>query len=134
MAYFEWGSDLKVGNALLDHDHQQLVGLVNQLHSATCQGKGKEVVGGILGELIRYTQEHFHREEQYMESVRYPALASHKVEHTQLLSKVRELQHRFKDGDGTVAAHVSSFLRDWLSLHIMRSDKKLAALIAHKES
>jgi len=127
VAYFEWGDDLSVGNSLIDHDHQRLIALVNDLHTATTQGEGREVVGGILTELITYTRAHFQREEHHMQAVRYPKLAEHRRLHQELLEKVLELETRHKAGHVTVAAQVSTLLRDWLSIHIRRADKEFAA-------
>lgn len=134
MSFFPWNDDLSVGNALLDHDHRKLIGLVNELHSATSRGAGMEVVGKVLAELAAYAREHFQREEHHMERVRYPALDAHRCEHRELLEKVDALQHRFRNGDVTVAARVSMLLRDWLSIHIARSDRLLAAMIQSEGS
>ena len=63
MAYFEWAADLEIDHGPIDADHRQLVDLVNALHTATSQGQGQEVVGGVMARLITYTQQHFTREE-----------------------------------------------------------------------
>jgi hemerythrin len=129
MAYFEWGDDLAVGNSLIDHDHQGLIKLVNDLHDATQKGEGRSVVEGILNELLAYTQSHFQREEFHMAQVRYAAIDAHKLEHVAILKQILALQQQFAMGDITVATKVSAILRDWLSIHIMRSDKAFAKLI-----
>lgn len=126
MAYFEWGDDLSVGNDLLDRDHRNLIGLVNSLHTATSRGDGREVVGSIIAALIDYTQDHFQREERHMEAVRYPKREEHRRQHRELLDKVLEIEARFKAGHVTVAAQVSTLLRDWLSIHIRRADREFA--------
>lgn len=128
MAYFEWGDDLVVGNKLLDDDHRDLIGLVNELHTATSCGEGREVVGSILERLIDYTSSHFELEEAHMEKVGYPKLAQHRLQHEAMLKQARALQARFEAGNITVAAQVSALLRDWLSLHIRREDKAMARL------
>jgi len=126
MAYFEWGDDLSVGNSLIDHDHRRLIAFVNDLHTATSRGAGRDVVGRTIAALIAYTKEHFQREEHHMEALRYPKLAEHRRQHAELLDKVLELEARFNEGHVTVAAQLSNLLRDWLSLHIRRSDKDFA--------
>jgi hemerythrin len=133
MTYFKWGADLSVGNSFIDHDHRRLIGYVNDLHSATTKGKGREVVESILVALIKYTQEHFQREEHHMERMHFAGIEAHKQQHRELLQQVLALQEKYKEGHITVAAQVSHLLRDWLSLHIMKSDKKLAAAIRKVE-
>lgn len=132
MAYFIWADDMSVGNPQLDHDHQKLVELVNELHTATCSGEGRGVVGEVLQRLVTYTKEHFQREEHYMEQVQYAKTIEHKRQHQTLLKKVQELQARHEAGHVTVAAQASSLLRDWLSVHIRREDKQLAAVMKTK--
>lgn len=111
---------------MLDHDHRKLIGLVNDLHTATAQGEGRHVVGKILLRLIRYTEEHFQREEHHMEKNGYAKLEEHRRQHQELLQAVLGLQEKFNAGNVTVAAQVSMLLRDWLSLHITRKDKECA--------
>ena len=126
MAYFQWGDDLAVGNELIDQDHRKLINLVNDLHTATRQGQGRAVVGKILVELLEYTADHFRREESHMERIRYAAVEAHKQEHTEILKKVLALEGQYAGGQVTVAAKVSALLREWLSIHIMQSDKAFA--------
>lgn len=125
MAYFEWGDDLVIDHGPIDEDHQHLVALVNALHTATSQGCGQEVVGDILKDLMAYTQGHLQREEQIMAQVRFPRLEGHKKGHEQFVRDLEALQHKFEQGSITTASQLSTLLRDWLSLHIRRSDREI---------
>ncbi len=129
MAYFEWANDMVIDGGPIDADHQYLVRLVNELHTATSQGRGHEVVGRILEELIAYTVDHLQREERQMELVRFPNLVRHKKKHADFVASLERLQQRYEQGQITVAASLSSVLRDWLSLHIRRSDKELQVFL-----
>ncbi|MEW5887144.1 MAG: hypothetical protein AB1735_10685 [Pseudomonadota bacterium] len=53
MAYFEWADDLVIDRGPIDADHQKLVASINELHSATSQGRGREVVVELLDTLLR---------------------------------------------------------------------------------
>ena len=126
MAYFEWHHDIAIdGGGPIDQDHQLLVGLVNELHSATSRGAGRQVVGSILDRTIESTREHLRREEQLMEQKGFPDLAAHKSGHEAFMESLYALQGKHAQGHITVAAQLSSVLRDWLSLHICRNDKEL---------
>lgn len=129
MAYFEWAEDMAIDHGPIDADHQHLVQLVNDLHTATTEGRGHEVVGAILDDLIRYTDEHLSREERQMAATGFPQLEGHKVGHAHFVADLRRLQTRYQEGHITVAAQLSTVLRDWLSLHIRRSDKALQAFL-----
>lgn len=134
MAYFEWADDMVIDQGPIDEDHRHLVGLVNKLHTATSEGRGSEVVGGILDELIKYTQDHLTREERQMEAVKFPGLQGHKIGHQRFVAHLHQLQSKYRAGHISVAAQLSTILRDWLSLHIRRSDKELRDFLRRKQS
>jgi hemerythrin len=129
MAYFQWADDMAIDHGPIDQDHMVLVELVNQLHTATSQGLGCEVVGKVLEDLIRYTAEHLSKEEQLMQRAGFPHLEKHKLGHTKFIDDLRALQAKYEGGSITVAAQLSTVLRDWLSLHIRRSDKALMVFL-----
>ena len=89
MAYFEWADDMVIDNGPIDKDHQILVRQVNELHTATSEGRGHEVVGRLLDELIRDTVEHIRREEQEMARMGYPRLVQHKQGHDQFVADLQ---------------------------------------------
>lgn len=125
MAFFNWTDDLGTGNMRIDADHKHLVNLLNTLYDAMKAGKGNEVLGKILDELIQYTTTHFSREEALMQQIAYAHFAEHKAEHTKLVSAVMELQAKFKAGATTLSVAAFHFLSDWLRNHIRQNDVKL---------
>ena len=126
MAYFEWADDLAIdGGGPIDADHRKLVDLVNELHTATSEGRGMEIVANIMEQLVAYTTEHLHREEAEMAAVNFPNLERHKIGHAKFIESLQDLQKKYESGSITVASQLSTILRDWLSLHIRRSDKEL---------
>ena len=125
MAYFEWAQDMVIDNGPIDDDHRKLVEQVNLLHSATSQGRGQDVVAQLLGSIVADTQEHLRREEHLMEVAKFPDLERHKQGHARFVQELRQLQQKYQAGSITVAAQLSTLLRDWLSLHIRRNDKEL---------
>ena len=126
MAYFEWAQDMEIDQGPVDQDHQTLVRQVNELHTATSEGRGQEIVARLLDDLVRDTIEHIRREERWMETLNYPGLAEHKAGHERFVADLRALQAQYAAGSFTVARRLSSVLRDWLSLHIRRYDKDIA--------
>lgn len=125
MAFFEWADDFVIDEGPIDADHLQLVELVNELHTATKQGTGHEVVGDIMDRLIGYTHQHFAREEQIMASVKFSGLVAHQAGHQKIIKQIDALKKKHEEGSITVASQLSTLLRDWLSVHIRRSDKEL---------
>lgn len=131
MAYFEWADDMVIDNGVIDADHRQLVTLVNQLHTATSEGQGQEIVDQVLQEALKYTLEHLRREENLMASINFPHLASHKENHQKFVERLNLLRAKYDSGSITVASQLSTVLRDWLSLHIRRDDKELRKFLKH---
>jgi hemerythrin-like metal-binding protein len=129
MAVFFWSNKLSVGNDFIDADHQHWIDLLNQLHTEMNAGKGPEVLGPVLDELVAYTGEHFGREEDVMRQIGFAGYAEHKQAHDDLTREVRELQAKFRAGETRISVTVLKFLFDWLFQHIMTVDKKLAAVI-----
>lgn len=133
MAYFEWWEDMEIDQGPIDADHRTLIEQVNVLHTATSEGKGHEIVGALLAELINDTVEHIRREEQYMHSLGYPELPGHQQGHERFINDLRGLQKKYEAGSITVASQLSSVLRDWLSLHIRRYDKAVVPFLRQKK-
>lgn len=125
MAYFAWAQDMVIDGGPIDDDHKNLVRMVNELHDATTEGRGREVVGRILDELIRYTDDHLRKEEVIMAEAGFPNLERHRIGHQAFIDQLEKLRRRYQEGSIAVAAQLSTVLRDWLSIHIRRNDREL---------
>lgn len=134
MTYLTWSNDLAVGNTFIDGDHQKLIDMVNRLHEVMQEGRGKDVLGKVLNNLITYTKEHFRREEDLMQRIGYAGRAAHLHEHEKLLQQVMDLQEKFESGTATLSIQVLHFLRDWLINHIGKSDKALAEVVRTEQA
>ena len=124
MPIMNWNDNLSVGIDAMDTQHKKLVNLTNQLFDAMKQGKGKEVLEGVLSELVSYTQEHFSAEERLMQEHSYPALAGQKAQHQELLAQVSEFSNKLKAGELGISIDLCDFLQKWLKVHICKEDKQ----------
>ncbi|AJE04362.1 bacteriohemerythrin [Geobacter pickeringii] len=124
MALITWSDSLSVKVKQFDDQHKKLVDMVNQLFDAMKSGKGNQVMGDILKQLIAYTQTHFAAEERLMAQHAYPDYEAHKKEHNALVMQVLDLQKQFQEGKAVLTQNVMTFLRDWLSKHIQGDDRK----------
>src|SRR3954447_6185500 len=95
---FPWREAYSVGMPAIDTQHKGLIRLINELQSAMMEGRGKEAVGKILDELVRYTESHFSTEEAMLRQRGYSQIAPHCEEHKKLTAQVRELQAKFHAG------------------------------------
>ncbi|HAX91772.1 MAG TPA: hemerythrin, partial [Rhodospirillaceae bacterium] len=58
-----WSPSMSVGVDILDDDHKRIMVLINKLHEAMLEGKGKKLLGEIFDGLIAYIKLHFDSEE-----------------------------------------------------------------------
>ena len=124
MAFMKWSDDLSVGVGEIDGQHQRLVSLINALHDAMLEKRGKEVLGKVLADLAAYTQYHFSAEEQYMQKFGYGDYAAHRREHQAFVAKVGEFAKGFEEGRLGLSIQVMNFLRGWVATHIRGSDMR----------
>jgi hemerythrin len=124
MAYIVWNEKYSVGVKEIDLQHKKLTDLINGLHDAMKEGKGKDVLARVLQDLINYAASHFATEEKYMTQFKYPAYPAHKGEHEKFVKKVLDLQKDFNSGTAVMTLEVMNFLKDWLFNHIQGTDKK----------
>jgi hemerythrin-like metal-binding protein len=57
---------------------------------------------------------------------------AHKAEHKKLVADVGAFKAKFEAGSAAVTTELMAFLRDWLSNHILRTDKALAKELLSK--
>ncbi|MBA4407716.1 hemerythrin [bacterium] len=124
MALLNWSDNYSVRVREIDTQHKKLIDLINTLHDGMKSGKGKEVLGGILNELVAYTVYHFGFEEKLFDKYGYPETIIHKRQHADLIAQVKKFVDSYNSGDGVLTIELMNFLRDWLTQHIAGSDKK----------
>jgi hemerythrin len=130
MALLTWDNSYSVGVIEFDNHHKRLLELLNSLHAAMAQGKGNQILGPILDDLLSYTVFHFSAEERFMQQNNYGNFLTHKLEHDQLTKQVKDFQRDFQAGKITVTNTLMNFLKDWLTKHILSVDKKYGVLAA----
>lgn len=124
MALVAWSDKLSVGIPSLDEQHTVLFATINNLHTAMMKGQARSVIGSLLHTLASYTRNHFAAEEVMMESAGYPALTAHRIQHRRLTEQVEDYTARYDRGDVSLGVQLSGFLTNWLTNHILRSDKE----------
>ena len=124
MAPLEWKDSYSVGVPAVDHEHQELIELLNGLHEALAGGGNVEQV---FGDLFRAISAHFALEERFMREHGYDQVAQHKADHERLLDELRDIMDDYRaDGDdsaGKLAAGVDA----WFVNHFKTHDARLHA-------
>lgn len=130
MSVIDWNDKLCIGVAQVDTEHQNLVGILNQLDEAMRKGKGTRIMGEILVQLVDYTKFHFANEENIMAEANYPKLERHKSQHRQLVEKVEKFHQKFTSQGKRITKEMMEFLRYWLTNHILVDDMEFGKFYA----
>lgn len=136
MALIDWNDSLKLGVAVIDRQHERLIGIVNRMHEATVEGREADVISEILDELIVYTATHFSLEEKHFAEFGYPDAEEHKLEHAALVEKVGAFVTAFDKAPhgrrSTLARQLLQFLKIWWRYHIRETDAKFVRLFKER--
>lgn len=124
MAYINWSDRYSVCNAHLDSQHQELFRIVNALHEAILERRGRDHLGELFEELEKYVEQHFSAEEAHMRRINHADFVQHQANHQYFIDAIGNLRRKHRDGDGTVGVNVIDFLTHWLIDHIMGWDRK----------
>jgi len=130
MMFCHWSADLETGNHDIDHDHQGIFTLINDLHDKVSEGTGGDSIAVTITASMDYVAIHFEREETLMKACGYPELAAHKAVHLQLKERVQFYKDSFDRGpeifdvDGLL-----HFLSGWLTNHILVADMDYVPMV-----
>jgi len=124
MVLFDWNNSYSVSVAQFDADHKKLFRLLNELNEAMNKRQGEFALKRTLNELLAYSTTHFAAEEAAMTWTAYPDLEAHRTEHEKFRQKVTEFTREFESGAKLLSVDVLFFMRDWLTDHIAKTDKK----------
>jgi len=126
VALINWSDTLSIGIESIDTQHKQLVKIINKLNDALEQGQANDVIGEVLADVAGYTEMHFGYEESLFKKYDYPETETHIQAHKDLIASVLELQEKLQQDDFMVGVETMSFLKDWLTGHILKADKAFA--------
>ncbi|MCL4537578.1 MAG: bacteriohemerythrin [Nitrospirae bacterium] len=132
MALFTWSDKYSVNINEIDNQHKKLIGIINELHDAMSKGKSNDILSNVLQDLIDYTRVHFANEERIMNMHGYHDYTAHKAAHEDLLRQVTKFDKEFREGKFGLSIQMMNFLKDWLSKHILETDKKYSPFLNSK--
>ena len=129
MGWITWDKTLELGQDQMDADHQHLVALVNQLAKGIVNNLGKEAYDAVLDKLFADIKVHFRNEERLMATHAYPSAEDHRAEHAKLVKAAIDYRAKF-DAGGEPSISLLYFIDQWLTRHILGSDRELASFLA----
>ncbi len=132
MAFLNWEDKYSVNLKEIDEQHKVWIGLINNLHDAMKVGKGKEALGSTFDEVVKYTKYHFDSEEKFFSMYSYPQSVSHKKVHEDFVVEVKKLKQDYDSGKTIMTLELMNKLKDWLTNHILVSDKEYTTYLNSK--
>jgi hemerythrin len=121
--FFEWDpAKLSVGVDAMDGQHQRLIGMINQIYAASERPPNLEANVRAFDALVQYAGMHFQQEEALMEREKFPGLKVHKIVHEDLVKKLHVHRENLIKEQGRIGTALMSFLKVWLTGHIMGVD------------
>ena len=130
---FAWSDRFLVGVSEIDGQHRRLIEMVSAFYAALDGRRpAKQALGELLKGLVEYTRYHFATEERLMALARFPDSQEHRAQHADFTRRVGDLMDRFSRGRLVLSIEATTFLREWLTDHILVSDKALGLhLVSH---
>jgi len=103
MALINWNDSYSVKVKVIDVQHKKIVDIINELHDKMKEGKGKEVVGKLLNQLLDYTVLHFAFEEKLLNTNNYPDSKTHIKLHSDLIEEVKAFRKKYESGSAMLS-------------------------------
>jgi hemerythrin len=125
MTLIEWQKEFETGVAEVDHEHKELVELLNELHAKLGAGASQEEVSAFLGEVFAKISAHFALEEHLMRESAYIEFEDHKDDHEELLDQIRDMMDQI-DADPQKSFEIlEERLSGWFERHFSTFDARL---------
>jgi hemerythrin-like metal-binding protein len=125
MSLIEWDDRFSVGVASVDHEHRQLIALVNATHDRLQRPGAEDAVLDFLGEIYTRISAHFALEERLMQDKHYDQYLGHKTDHERLLEEIRDMMDDYEDKNVFNEPQFSEKLQAWFTGHFRTHDARL---------
>lgn len=125
----KWHEAYCVGDAQIDHQHQQLFRIANEFLLAVTKDEQLRYAQA----LFDYAGSHFAYEEGLMRKYNYQGYSAHVASHKKLILRLAKLTERLTS-DALDRVDLEYFVKRWALFHIPREDAKLAQYLAYGDT
>ncbi len=126
-----WEKQLSVGNAVIDSDHKNLIGMVNGVERAIRE-KNCTAISQAFRSLEDWLCVHFENEEKIAQAANFD-FSKHKPAQQYSLKELQHLRDELAAKKGiwceSAIEHYSHFLRDWMIEHITKLDMPMKPML-----
>ncbi len=125
MSLLQWKDHYSVGIDAVDHEHKELIELINRLDDEVRAKGASLAASAFFGDLIRAISAHFALEERFMRERSYDHLGPHKDDHERLLDELIVIIDEFEGDETANRAALAARLDAWFSRHFETHDARL---------
>jgi hemerythrin len=125
MSLLRWEDRYSVGVAAVDHEHKELIQLINRLYAEAAVQGSKDAIVNFFGDLFKAISSHFALEERLMRERGYDQLTQHKNDHERLLDELRDIMEDFEASARIDERLLAQSLDAWFSRHFESHDARL---------
>lgn len=127
----KWTANFSVNHEEIDEQHKELIHIIEECVVLTrTEDNDLYKNAELLSKLDDYVKKHLEYEEKLMKRYLYPEIDSHVAQHNELRSKLEETNMFDINNSRRFYQEMLLYLVDWLSNHIMQTDKKLGLFLA----
>ena len=124
-AQLHWQERYAIGIPAVDHEHQELIRMINDLVTRVLEGSDVQFVSEALGDILSAIGAHFALEEKIMRERRYDQYFDHKADHDRLLDQLRDIMDDYEVYRQINPSQLVAALDDWFSVHFRTRDARL---------
>lgn len=121
MATLQWSDTLALGVPAMDATHHEFVTLLTQVVHAT-----DDTLLPLWRLLVAHTDEHFAREDRWMQDTGFSSSNCHTSQHQIVLQVMMEGDRRGSAGELAVVRQMADELATWFPMHAQAMDAALA--------
>lgn len=125
MTFLAWKPEYSVGIEAVDHEHREMIELVNALYEEMKNRRDQDSIEQFLGDIHAAISAHFALEERVMKRAGYDEYEAHKDDHEELLDQIRDLMDLYADDPDTGLRQLQERLSDWFATHFSTFDSRL---------
>lgn len=129
-----WKPAFEIDNGIVDDDHKAIISSLNEILSALEDGAAAGPVAQMIADLRRFAAQHFQREEELQQLLRFPDATAHHQEHCALLQELDSIWAACNSNDARTAprdaARFKPALYKWILNHILTSDLEMRPYIS----
>lgn len=130
MNLIAWRNEFTIGLPDVDHEHREMIAMINALHESLGPVADVERIVAALGEIHARITAHFALEEREMRNLRYAYASQHKQDHERLLDDILDIIDSVESAADYDPEALGERLSKWFTEHFRTHDSRLHRWLA----